>query len=193
MEIFLKLLKWVFSSKQAPAAQESPPPPVVQPELVPAAETPKPGPAPLTRADLLKGRDKQYAADFTQEISDNLDKLLIILNKLQAAYGKRLPISSGWRPPAVNEATSNAAKKSNHLKGLAVDIADADGDFMRWCLSNLELMKELGVWFEDFRWTPTWTHCQIVPPGSGRRVYVPSTAPAPAPTRWAGTYDQKFD
>ena len=31
---------------------------------------------------------------------------------------------------------------------------------------------------EDPQWTPTWVHLQIVPPGSRRRVYIPSSKPA---------------
>jgi hypothetical protein len=30
---------------------------------------------------------------------------------------------------------------------------------------------------EDPQWTPTWVHLQMVPPGSHRRVYCPSSKP----------------
>lgn len=147
----------------------------------------------ITKSELLKGRDKAYPKAYTKEISDNLDRLLVVMNQVRAAYGKPMTVSSGWRPPEVNEDTSNAAKASNHLKGLACDIADPKGDVMRWVLANLDLMQQLGLYLEDFRWTPTWVHFQIVPPGSGKRIYIPSTKPAPTPKRWDGKYDKKYD
>ena len=148
---------------------------------------------PLTKEDLLMGRDKQYPADYTQEISDNLDKLLIIINKIQQAYGIKFVVDSGWRSPAINANTPGAAPMSTHMRGLAVDIADHDGAIMRWVLANLQLMKDLGVFFEDWRWCPTWTHFQIVPPKSGNRVYIPSKDAALAPDRWVGHYDAKYN
>lgn len=148
---------------------------------------------PITKENLLMERDKQYPQDYTEEISQNLDKLLIIINKIQDAYGKKFKINSGWRPPSINENTPGAAAKSRHMIGLAVDIADTDGAIMNWVLNNLALMKELGVYLEDWRWTPTWTHFQIVPPKSGNRILIPSTAPALAPNRWIGKYSAKFN
>lgn len=148
---------------------------------------------PLTKEDLLMGRDKTYPADYTQEISDNLDKLLIIVNKIQQAYGTKFSIDSGWRSPAINAGTPGAATNSTHMRGLAVDVADHDGSIMKWTLANLQLMKDLGVHMESWEWTPTWTHFQIVPPHSGNRIYIPSTNPPIAPGRWIGHYDAKFN
>lgn len=146
----------------------------------------------FTKEEFLMGRDKQYPSEYTKEISDNLDKLLEVMNKVRSAYGKPMTVSSGWRPAAINSATSGAAAKSNHMIGLAVDIKD-DGSVRKWVLDNLQLMKDLGLYFEDWRWTPTWCHFQIVPPKSGKRIYVPSTAPAKEPNAWSGKYDSKFD
>lgn len=147
----------------------------------------------ISKDELLKGRDKQYPDDYSQEISDNLDALLIPLNKIREAYGKPMTVTSGWRPPAINASTPGAAAKSKHMIGLACDIADADGAIMRWVLANLDLMKDLGIYMEDWKWTPTWTHFQLGPPNSKKRIFVPSSAPAAAPTRWDGTYDSKYD
>jgi uncharacterized protein YcbK (DUF882 family) len=148
---------------------------------------------PLTKADLLMNRDKMYPKEYTQEISDNLDKLLPILNKIQEKYGKKFKINSGWRPAEVNAGTPGAAAHSQHMLGLAADIGDADGALMNWTLANLDFIKELGVHMEDWRWTPTWTHYQCVPPKSGNRIFIPSTAPALAPTRWIGKYPAKYN
>lgn len=147
----------------------------------------------ISKDELLKGRDKQYPSDYTSEVSSNLDKLLIPLNKIREAYGKPMSVSSGWRPPAINGATPGAAKASKHMIGLACDIVDSDGSVMKWVLQNLQLMKDLGIYLEDFRWTPNWVHFQLGAPGSGKRIFVPSSAPAQSPSKWDGHYDSKFD
>jgi len=167
---------------------------VVQPvPVAPAQETPKPSIEPLTKDDLLMGRDKTHASEYTAEVSENLDKLLIVINKIQDLYGKKMKVNSGWRPAGINASIAGAAKKSNHMLGLAVDIGDADGEVMKWVLSNLDKMKEIGVYLEDWRHTPTWTHFQIIPPKSGNRIFIPSSAPAPAPNRWIGKYSAKYN
>lgn len=143
--------------------------------------------------DLLKGRNTQYPDQYTQEISDNLDKLLIIINKVLVAYGHSMIISSGWRPPAINRVTPGAATDSAHCLGLAVDIFDPDGKIVAWVLQNLALMKSLGIYLEDFRWTPDWVHFGIRKPASGHRIYIPSANRALAPNRWDGQYDHSFD
>jgi len=190
-DLIAKYLPQILSTVQQKATEEVAKP--VQPVKVEIAPEPKSGLKPITKDQLLMGRDKQYASEYTQEISDNLDKLLVILNKIQAAYGKQFVINSGWRPAAVNASTPGAAKHSTHMMGLAADISDHDGAVMRWTLANLDLIKSLGVHMENWDWTPTWTHYQIVPPKSGHMVFVPSTAPALAPGRWNGKYDPKYD
>ena len=151
----------------------------------------------ITKAELLMGRDKAYPKDYTQEISDNLDKLLIPMNVVRKAYGKPMSPSSGWRPPSINNSTPGAAKASTHMRGLAVDIKDPDGKLREWVLANLDLMQKLGLYFEDFRWTKGWVHFQCVPPGSGKRIFIPyadtKKNPMNNPTAWSGKYDAKYD
>lgn len=127
----------------------------------------------INKSELLMGRDVQYAAEYTQEISANLDKLLIHLNQFRALYGKPMTVSSGWRPAAVNAALANAAKKSNHMLGLACDFKDADGSLAAWCLNNLTILEQCGLYMEDPASTPNWCHLQCVPPKSGKRVFKP--------------------
>lgn len=147
----------------------------------------------ISKDELLDGRDKKYPADYTQEISDNLDQLLVPMNQIRTSWGKPMTVTSGWRPPSINGATPGAAKNSKHMQGLAVDIYDADGSLWSWVLQNLSTMKDLGIYFEDRRWTPSWVHFQVGPPASGKRIYVPSSAPAIAPDNWDGEYDHSFD
>jgi hypothetical protein len=147
----------------------------------------------LSKSELLMGRDKTFSDEYTSEISNNLDTLLEKLNVLRAAYGHPMKVSSGWRPASINGMIPNAAKKSNHMIGLAVDIADADGALMKWCLDNLDLLTATGLYLEDFRYTPTWCHFQSVAPKSKKRIFVPSEALPPAPARWNGRYDSRYD
>lgn len=146
----------------------------------------------ISKEELLKGRDVSYPSDYTQEVSDNLDELLIVLNKVRSAYGKPMTVNSGWRPPSINAATPGAAAHSLHCEGLACDFADPDGKLMDWVLENLELMKDCGVYLEHFNWTPNWVHMGIRAPKSGHRIFIPN-ANRPTSNRWDGNYDQKFD
>jgi len=131
---------------------------------------------------------------YTKEIQDNanrlLDKVNAFLHELNISQAK---VNSGWRSPTINTSIPNAAKGSNHLKALAVDLGDANGELRKIVLSKLDIAKKYGIYFEDMRWTPTWLHCQIVVPGSGKRIYIPSTAPAIKSDAWSGTYDSKFN
>lgn len=139
------------------------------------------------------GRDKEYASQYTKEVSDNIDKLLEVMNKVRKSYNRPMIVASGWRPKEINDATKNAAKRSNHTKGLAVDIKDADGRLWKWVLLNLKFMKQLGIYIEDKRWTPTWVHFQIVPPKSEKRIFIPSKEPPKAEDIWDGKYDPKMN
>lgn len=147
----------------------------------------------ISKNELLMGRDVQYPNEYTKEISNNIDKLLIAINKIRTAYGKPMTVTSGWRPQQINASTPGAATKSKHTMGLAVDIQDKDDKLMHWVLANLELMKQLDIFIEDFRWTPGWVHFQLGQPASGNRIFVPSTAKPIVPNRWSGTYDHSVD
>lgn len=126
----------------------------------------------ITKSELLMGRDKQFPKEYTKEISDNLDKLLIALNKFRTAYGKSMIVTSGWRPSSVNS-SAGGAKKSNHMVGLACDFKDTDGALDEWCLNNLKVLEACGLWLEDPSETPGWCHLQCTPPKSGKRVFLP--------------------
>lgn len=108
------------------------------------------------------GRDKDFSEDYTSEISNNIDKLLIALNKFREAYGKPMVVSSGWRPATIN-ASIGGAKSSNHMIGLACDFKDSDRalcKFAEECDKNGKL-KEWGLWMEASSSTPTWLHLDI--------------------------------
>lgn len=144
----------------------------------------------ITLEKYWMGRDKTHAADLTDQIRSNANATIRTVNQALKMFEDETGLicdkcASGWRPPSINDATANAAKNSKHETALAMDVRDVAGRaFAGWCLCNLKKLEAIGLWMEDPRWTPTWVHLQIVPPGSGRRVYIPSIKPplcAPLP------------
>ena len=146
----------------------------------------------ISKSELLQGRDAQYPDEYTPEISANLDSLLQVMNKIRTAYGQPMIVNSGWRPASINSTIPGAATHSAHCIGLACDIADPDGRVMVWALNNLSLLKDLGVYLEDFNWCPNWVHFGLKRPLSGRRIFIPN-ANRPLINRWDGVYPPLFD
>jgi len=120
--------------------------------------------------EILKGREVQNP--LTPEMKQNLDKLLVAVNKLRAIWGKPLVVSSGYRPPAQN-AAAGGAKASNHMICAAVDFRDNSQELAKWLITNLQVLEDCGLWMEDPQSTPTWVHLQVKPPKSGRRIFKP--------------------
>lgn len=140
----------------------------------------------LTLEQYWNRRDINYVNDFTQQIAQSGINTVNKINKLLQMFTDetglvRDEFSSGWRPKTVNDATSNASKLSNHITADAGDVKDPDRAFAQWCVLNPEKLAECGLWMEDPRYTPTWAHLQTVPPKSGKRIYIPSTAKPKAP------------
>jgi len=141
------------------------------------------------------GRDEAYVDELTDEIRANAQDTLARTNRLlgRAGFQHVCSVNSGWRPRQVNEATPNAASSSQHLSGRAIDLPDPDRTLAAWCVNHLEVLAEIGLWMEDPRWTydaagDHWVHLQIVPPKSGRRVFIPFDTPPldpDFPVTWA--------
>ncbi len=147
----------------------------------------------ISKEELTMGREKQFKADYTKEVDNNLNILLEKINVVRAAYAKPMVVSSGWRPPSINDMTANAAKASKHMSGLAVDILDKDKSLWAWVLQNLKLMQDLGLYLEDKRHTPDWVHFGVGAPRSGKRIFKPTTGPYLDASLWNGIYDEKYD
>ncbi len=116
------------------------------------------------------------------ELESNLADLLLKINKLAVAWGNPMIVTSGFRDKEDQVRIYNAkgitdeAKMhmgSKHFTCQAVDIFDPDHRLQLWIRGNLELMKEIGLWMEDFSETPSWVHLQIAPPLSGNRFFMP--------------------
>jgi uncharacterized protein YcbK (DUF882 family) len=133
----------------------------------------------ITMNELLSNQAK--LGELPNDVQNNLNDLLVKINKVRLAYGKPMIVTSGLRttkhhleiyarkgiyPPKV-------PMKSNHLSGRAVDFSDADGKLKAWVKDNIKLMEEIGLWLEDFSATKTWCHFQINPPRSGNRFFLP--------------------
>lgn len=84
-------------------------------------------------------------------------------------------VESGYRPAAINAATPNAAKNSQHMRCRAIDISDHDGELDEWLISDVgqRVMQQIGLWSEHPSATKGWAHVQTVPPKSGRRTFYP--------------------
>ena len=118
-----------------------------------------------------------YADEYTDLVRENGIKMLDKVNSLLIEFDfKDVKMSSGWRPLAYN-VKIGGARRSNHIKGLAVDIKD-DGELAIKCYENQECLKRRGLAMEHPNWTPGWVHLQLGFPRSGRTVFIPSSAPA---------------
>lgn len=121
----------------------------------------------ITPKDYLMGRDAQFPNELTQEVLENIN---ILLEKVNALFWELkitdAKVSSGWRPAAINATVANAAKKSHHMTGKAVDIVDdKEQSIAKKILSNPELLKKYDLWLEDPAHTKgkntNWVHLDI--------------------------------
>lgn len=126
----------------------------------------------ITIEEILKN---YKLSDLPKDHEDNLNILLEKANLFRKAYNKSLIVSSGYRSKEdqiriyKEKGITDISKipmKSKHLFGQALDFSDPNGDLKTWVNNNLELMKDIGLWFESFSVTTTWVHIQIVQYGS---------------------------
>lgn len=140
----------------------------------------------ITLADYLMGRDRTHGLQLGTDLRRNAERTVELVNKLlvlariaghvtELNPGTGTPVSSGWRPAEINDATKNAAKGSLHLTCQACDIYDPKGWLGRWLKTDggRRALEDIGLWMEEPQYTPTWVHVQTKPPGSGRRYFIP--------------------
>lgn len=77
------------------------------------------------------------------------------------------------RRAEVNLAPLRIPTQSNHLVEIAaaVDIADSNKQLWAFCLINIPMLEELGIYLEQRQ--GGWVHMQILPPASGKRIFNP--------------------
>lgn len=126
----------------------------------------------ITVAEYLGQHSAGHESELTDEIRANAAVIVDRANQLLDAFAEDRGLRSGWRPAGVNGAVGGASK-SKHMTGQAIDINDNDGSLDAFCKDNPALLESIGLWLEIDTATPTWTHCQSVPPKSGRRFFIP--------------------
>jgi hypothetical protein len=114
----------------------------------------------------------------TPEQQANFDRLYEAMNKIRVAYGRPMIITSGVRSIEDQKRIDGAAGRkprlgSKHLQAAACDVWDRDKKLWLWCLDNLPLLIDAGVYLEDKSATPSWVHFQVLPPASGNRIFLP--------------------
>jgi hypothetical protein len=138
----------------------------------------------ITLEHYLMDREKVYPDELTPEIRKNAETTVSLVNALLAVLeteGVPLEahpvsqslVSSGWRPPQINRQVKNAAVRSKHMTGEAIDLYDPDGLIDEYLLARPEPLVALGLYQEHPSATKGWAHVQIVPPKSGRRIFYP--------------------
>lgn len=102
----------------------------------------------------------------------NIEELFIKINKIRSSYNKTMIVTSGYRSKEDHLRIykekgiidiNKIPMKSKHLFGQAIDIYDPKKELQSWCVQNESLLKEIGLWLEDFEFTKNWVHFQIVP------------------------------
>lgn len=101
------------------------------------------------------------AADTSERTSKLLDHL-----------GFTRKVTSGFRTRASNQKASGA-KMSNHMRGCAVDIEDADGKLAQAILADTSVLNTFDMYMECPQYTKGWVHLQIAPPLSRKRIFNP--------------------
>lgn len=117
----------------------------------------------LTLKDLLtssgKYPEREKHKEVTLEVIKNAEVLLSKVNALLKDLNiDKVAVSSGFRPSEVNAGIANAAKKSLHMQGSAVDLSDPDGKLDALIESRDDLKKKYGLWQENPGHTKGWTH-----------------------------------
>jgi zinc D-Ala-D-Ala carboxypeptidase len=108
----------------------------------------------------------------TEEMQNNLEDLLVKVNKFREKYGKPMVISSGYRPAVENEA-AGGAKLSAHKTCQAIDFGDKDKQLKEFVKKDPKVLEECDLYMEAAEDTPTWIHLQNRKTKSGNRIFKP--------------------
>ena len=118
------------------------------------------------------GRDKTHRGELNEKVVDNSINLMRRVNALLKELGiSTAKVNSGWRPPTYNEELRRkgvpAARKSKHISGEAVDLADVGHVIANSVMKDPSILERHGLWMEDPSRTRTWVHFDL---GSGRNA-----------------------
>lgn len=119
--------------------------------------------------------------ELTPSLRKNAVKIISLTSELLSRFDPnfKITITSGFRPVSYNKQIGGSAN-SKHCFCQAIDIWDPDKLLGKWCLLNLETLKELGLYMESLTTTHAgddpkkyWIHLQSVPPKSAHLVFIP--------------------
>lgn len=106
--------------------------------------------------------ERAKSPELTDEVKKNLTELLNKVNALLADLKiTNVKVSSGFRTSAVNAAIPNAAKRSLHMQGKAIDLVDLNGAIDAAIINRPDLLKKHGLWLEHPDDTKNWTHLDM--------------------------------
>lgn len=119
--------------------------------------------------EFLMGRAK--LEDLSPELLGNTNTLVPRVNELLSHFGEYRACTSGYRSPKDQARINPKATHSAHLSCEAIDLQDKDGELKKFCVNNIKLLEEIGLWMEIGSSTPNWCHLQIRP--TKRRIFIP--------------------
>lgn len=120
-----------------------------------------------------KYKERLKSIELTLEVEANIKLLLKAVNGLLSELGLTYDVSSGFRPSAVNSQIKGSAKKSAHMRGLAIDLVG--NELAKLLLTKPELLKKYGLWLEHPDHTPTWTHLDLITRSARKiQVFIPA-------------------
>jgi hypothetical protein len=114
----------------------------------------------------------------SEEVKANAADLLDRVNSMLSECPQIEPVTeakvnSGWRPASYNATVPNAAPRSKHITGQAIDLADPEGELDEFLFDNPQILAAHGLYQEHPLATKGWCHVQSVAPRSGNRVFYP--------------------
>lgn len=131
----------------------------------------------ITRDDyfghMSRALEAEPDAETERNAADLLDRVNALLEEIDLPEAQSPHVNSGWRSPAYNAKVPNAAPRSKHITGQAIDLADPEGALDDYLMERLDLLEKHGLYLEHPLSTKSWTHLQSVPPRSGNRVFYP--------------------
>ena len=133
----------------------------------------------ITVEDYLGQHGAGHDDELTDEMRADAQLLCDRVNAMLDEFGEDRGLRSGWRPKSINDKIKNAARGSKHITCQAVDVEDNNGELKDWVLQRADdgsypVLEKYELWAEYGGATPSWLHCQIIPPGSRKRVFFPN-------------------
>lgn len=119
---------------------------------------------------MVYSREILQGTECPKELRDNLDKLLIAVNKLREIWGKPMLVTSGLRSPEHNKLIGGAPS-SAHLTAEACDFADPKEALDNYLDAHPEVLEKCGLFREHPSKTKGWVHLQTRP--TKNRTFMP--------------------